>query len=52
MFPRDAPDPGVGDNVLRVVDSEKTEVKVAGVHRRRRQNQQTEDERVQLPWTG
>ena len=52
MFPRDALDPRVADDVLRIVNSEETKMEIARVGNGRRQNRQAEDERIQLPWTG
>ena len=43
VFPRDALDPGVVDDILRIVNSEKTQTKVACVKKRGRQNAQEND---------
>jgi hypothetical protein len=43
VFPRDAADPGVADDVLRVVDSEETQMEIARIQSRRRQNAQEND---------
>jgi hypothetical protein len=43
MFPTDALDPSVTDHVLRIVNSEKTEVKVASVENGGHQNAEAND---------
>ena len=49
MLPRDALDPPIADDVLRIVDSEETKMEVARVQRRRRHNAQESDRGIYLP---
>ena len=49
VFPSDALDPRIADDVLRIVDSKKAELQIARVQSRRRKDAQTKDAGVQLP---
>jgi hypothetical protein len=49
VFPRDTMDPRVAKDVLRVVNSEKTEAKIACIENGGRQNAQENDGGIYLP---
>ena len=50
MFPRDTTDPLVANHVLRIVNSEKTQAKIARIENGSRQNAQENDGGIYLPW--
>ena len=50
MFPRDALDPWIADDILRVINSEKTQVEVACVKSGRGEDAEKDYASIELPW--